>query len=115
MLYGELLGELVVNAALSPGCGIVAGNLDAPDRVPDVQETARLAALTVNRERLADGRLHAETIEHRAKDVVVIETIDERFIERRFIRHRSVNDALIQIRGANPPNLAREHHVVAIV
>src|SRR5712692_4570436 len=90
-------------------------NLDASDRVPNVEETACLTALAVHRERLADGCLHAEAIENRAENVVVIEAIDERFIQRSFVRHRSVYDTLIEVRGANAPDLAGEHHVVAVV
>src|SRR5713226_8281515 len=112
---GKLLGELVVNAALAFGCRVMTRNLDTSDRIPNVEETARLTALTIDRERLADGRLHAETIEDGAEDVVIIEPIDECFIERGFVRHRSVNDALIEVRGTNAPDLAREHHVVAVV
>src|SRR5260370_19626905 len=93
----------------------MTSNLDTSDRVPNVEETARLTALTVYRERLADGRLYAETVENGAEDIVIIEAIDECFIERGFIRRRSVNDTLIEVRGANAPNLAGEHHVVAVV
>src|SRR5712692_10513894 len=89
--------------------------LDASDRVPNVQKTARLTALAVNRERLSDDRLHAEAIEDRAENVVIIEAIDERFVERGFLRHRSVNDALIEVRRANSPDFAGEYHVVAVM
>src|SRR5260370_4354187 len=111
----ELLGELVVYSAFALGSGIVTRDLDAPDRVPNIQEAARLTALAIDRERLADGGLHAEPIEDRAEHIVIIEAIDECFIERRFRGRRSVNYALIEIRGANSPDLAREHYVVAVV
>src|SRR5712664_1017990 len=68
--HGELLGELVVNAAFALGCGIVASDLDAPDGVTDVEETACLTALAVDRERLADSSLHAESIQHGPKHIV---------------------------------------------
>jgi len=112
---GKLFRELIIDAALASGCRVVAGDLDAAHGIADIEETARLAALAVDRERLPDSRLYAETIEDRAEDVVVVEAIDERFIERGFVRHRPVNDALIKVRGANAPDLAREHHVVAVV
>jgi len=113
---GELLRELVVNAALAPGGRVVASKLDAANGVANVEETAGLAALAVHGERLADGGLHAEeTIQDSAEDVVVIETIDERFVERSFFRGGAINDALVEIGGANAPDLAGEHHVVAVV
>src|SRR6202521_1485287 len=111
----ELFGELVVNAALAFGCGVVAGNLDTSDRVANVKETARLSALAVNGERLSDGGLNTKAIQHSTEDVVIVEAIDQRLIERGFVGHRSVNDALIEVGGANAPDLAGEHHVVAVV
>src|SRR5258708_7590366 len=111
----ELFGELVVYAAFALSGRIVARDLDAPDRVANVEESARLTALAIDRERLADGGLHAEPIEDRAEHIVIIEAIDECFIERRFSGRCSVNYALIEIRGANSPDLAREHYVVAVV
>src|SRR5467141_4412602 len=112
---GKLFRELIVDPALASGCRVVTSDLDATHRVPNVEETACLSALPVNGERLADGRLYAETIKDGAENVVIIEPIDQRLIEPSFVRHRSVNDALIQVRGANAPDLAREHHVVAVV
>ena len=112
---GELFGELVINAALAFASGVMTGNLDTPHRVPNIQKAARLPALAIDREWLADGRLHAETIKDRAEHVVIVETIDQRFIECGFVRHRSIDHALIEVRGANAPNLAGEHHIVAVV
>ena len=62
--------------------------------------------LSVNGERLSDGGLHAEAIEHRAEDVVVIEAIDERLVQSDFVGHGAVDHALIQIGGAQSPDLA---------
>src|ERR1700674_5690564 len=81
----ELFGELVVNAALAFGCGVVAGNLDTSDRVANVKETARLSALAVNGERLSDGGLNTKAIQHSTEDVVIVEAIDQRLIERGFV------------------------------
>src|ERR1700674_3079690 len=99
---GKLFRELIVAPALASGCRVVTGDLDATYRVPNVEETARLSALPVNGEWLADGRLHAETIKDGAENVVIIEPIDQRLIERSFVRHRPINNALIEVGGANP-------------
>src|SRR5438552_1445299 len=53
----ELLGELVEDPILALIGRVVEGQPDAGDRVPDVEEAARLAALAVDRERLPDRRL----------------------------------------------------------
>ena len=74
-----------------------------------------MAAFAVHSERMSDGRLHAEAIQHRAENFVVVEAIDQRFVQRHFIGHGSVNHALIQIGGAQSPDLAGEHDVVAVV
>src|SRR2546430_14461899 len=65
---GELLGELVVDAAFASRSWIVAGDLDAANRVANVQEAAGLSAFAVNSERLADGRLYTEAGQHRAEN-----------------------------------------------
>src|SRR5260370_37580653 len=67
---GELFGELVVNAALAFGCGVMTSNLDTSDRVPNVEKAARLTALTGDRQWLAAGRRYADTISDR--DAVVV-------------------------------------------
>src|SRR5436309_3157970 len=112
---GELFGELVVNPALAFGGRVMTGNLDTSHGVSNVEEAARLPALAVDSERLADGCLHAETVEDGAEHVVIVEAIDQRFVERGFVRHRSVNHALIEVCGSNAPNLAGKHNVVAVV
>ena len=61
------------------------------------------------------GGLRAEAIEHRSEDLIVIEAVDERFIQRHFLGHGSVHHALVEIGGAQPPDLAREHDVVAVM
>ena len=50
--------------------------------VADVEEAARLAALAVHAERLADGRLRAEAVEHRPPDAVVVEAGGEVAVQR---------------------------------
>ena len=63
-----------LNTRNSPAsAGLGHGELDAPQRVDDVQVPARLAALAVHRERVPDHGLHAEAVERRAEHVVVVE------------------------------------------
>src|SRR5437667_409731 len=112
---GKLFRELIIDAALGSRRRIVAGDLDATHRVANVEETARLSALAVNREGLSDGRLNTKAIQDGAKDIIIVEAIDQRLIERGFLRHRPVNDSLVQVRSAKTPDLAGEHHVVAVV
>src|SRR5579864_885024 len=111
----ELLRELVVDAAFSASGRIFAGNFDAADRVANIEEAPRLAALAVNCERLPDRCLNTESVQDRAEDVVIVETIDERLIHGGFVGHRSVDYTLVEIRSTQTPNFAAEHDVVAVV
>ena len=54
-----------------------------------------------------DRGLHAEAVQHGAENFVVIEAIDQRFIQRDFVGDGSVHHALIQIRGAHAPDSGR--------
>ena len=101
------------NSPRSAGC--MARNLDATDGVADVQKSARLSSLAVHRQRVADGRFRAEAIQRRAKNFVVIETVNESFIESGFVRHGTVNHTLIQVGRAQSPRLAGEHDVMAVM
>ena len=95
--------------------GIQAGDFDAAHGVANIQEAARLPALAIHRERMPDGRLHAKAVQHRAENFVVIEAIDQRFVQRHFVGHGAVHHALVQIGGAQSPDPAGEHDVVAVV
>ena len=64
---------------------------------------------------MSRGGLRAETVEHGAEDLVVIEAVDQGLVQRHFLGHRAVHHALVEIGGAQPPDLAREHDVVAVV
>ena len=113
--YGKLFGELIEHPALARVGRIQARQFDAAHRIANVQKPARLAALSIHGERMSRRGLHAETVQHRAKDVVVIEAVDQRFVQHHFVGHGSVHHALVQIGGAQPPNLAGEHDVVAVM
>src|SRR5580658_5365108 len=64
---------------------------------------------------MSDDGFNAEAIEDGAENFVVIKTIDERFIESDFVGDGAVHHALIQIGGAQTPDFAGEHDVVAVV
>src|ERR1700722_76166 len=109
------LRKLVVTPALPGRSGIQTRELQATDRIADVQEAALLAALAVPRQRMTNYRLDAEAVQHRAENLVVIKTVDQGFIKRDFVRHCAVNHTLVQIGGAQIPDFTREHHVVTVV
>jgi len=79
---------------------------------PEIRESASLA---VHSQRVARCGLHAETVQNGSKDVIVIETVDQRFIQHHLVGNSSVDHSLIQIGGSKPPYLAGEHHVVAVM
>src|SRR5271155_1657626 len=112
---GKTFGELIVNAAFVARGGILAGNFDAAHGVANIEEAAALAALAVYGKRMPDDGFNAEAIEDGAENFVVIKTVDERFVERDFVGDGAVHHALIQIGGAQAPDFAGEHDVVAIV
>ena len=112
---GELLGELVVDPQLA-GIGRVGDRQrDALDRVADVEVAARLAALAVDGQRVADDGLHAEAVERGPEDLVVVEARREARVERRLVGLDAVHDALVEVGRAEAPDPAGEVDVVAVV
>src|SRR3954451_16223853 len=111
----ELLGELVEDAHLTRFGGVEAGELDAAHGVADVEVPARLAALAVDGQRMADRGLHAETVERGAQDVVVVKAVDQARVALRLIGDGAVDDALVQVGGAQPPDAAGEVDVGRVV
>src|SRR5271156_3611887 len=69
---GEMLRKLVVDLAFAAPGRVQARQLHTTDGIPDIEEAARLAALSIYREGLADGSLYTEAVEHRAEDIVVV-------------------------------------------
>src|SRR5579864_7225464 len=63
----KLFRELVEYAKLSACGGIHACEFDATNGIANVEESARLSAFPVDRERMLDGGLHAEAVECRAE------------------------------------------------
>src|SRR5437764_14984741 len=81
---GKLFRELIIDAALAPGCRVVTGDLDATHGVASVEETARLSSLAVNGERLSDGRLNTTAIPDAAKHINAVEAVDQHCIKPAF-------------------------------
>ena len=106
--HRELLGELVEDAELARIGRIHAGDFDAANGVANVEEAARLSALAVDGDRMSGRRFNAEAIQRGAEDLVVVEAVDQRFIQRGVVGRRAVDDALIQVGGAQSPSLAAE-------
>jgi hypothetical protein len=63
---------------------------------------------------MADHGFHAEAIQHRAEQAVVVEAVDERRIAARFVAV-AVDDALIEVGRAQAPDAACKRDVVRIV
>ena len=112
---GELLGELVEDAELAQLGGVVHCELDALERVADVETAAGLAALPVDGERVADHGLHAEAVEDGAEDLVVVEARHEPLIHGRLVRLDAVDEALVEVGRAQAPDAAGEVDVVRVV
>ena len=91
------------------------GELDAAQRVDDVQVPAGLPALPVDGERVADHRLHAEAVQRGPEDVVVVEPREEPVVERRLLGLDAVDDALVEVRRPQPAHATREVDVVRVV
>jgi UDP-sulfoquinovose synthase len=111
----ELLGELVEDPELAALGGVLDRQLDAVDRVADVEEAARLAAAPVDGERVADHRLQAEAVEHRAEDLVVVEAGDQALVGGGLVGLDPVDDALVEVRRAQAPGAAGEVDVGRVV
>jgi hypothetical protein len=61
--------------------GVNDRKFDATHAILDVNKRSRLTATSMNRQRIANGRLHEKTIEHRSTIAVLIESIDQSLIE----------------------------------
>src|SRR5271169_3804475 len=69
----ELFRELIEDAEFARPGGVETREFNAADGVSNIKESARLAALAIDRERISQGRLGTEAVQHRAKDLVVVE------------------------------------------
>src|ERR1700733_3163649 len=77
---GKLLCELIENSKLSRFCGILDRQPNTVHRVTNIEEAAGLAAGAIYRQGKAQSRLHAETIQHRSPDCVVVEPCSQRVV-----------------------------------
>src|SRR3546814_7617335 len=90
------LGHLVEDVdALARLRRIGDGKLDAAARILDVDESARLPAGSMHRQRIIERRLHDEAIEDGAVIAVIIETVDKPLI--RSEEHTSDLQSLMRI------------------
>ena len=63
-------------------------------RVADVQVAARLPALAVHSQRVADGGLHHEAVQRSAKDAVVVVAVDQLRVGGRLVCGNAIHNAL---------------------
>src|SRR5215210_2519507 len=111
----ELLSKLVEYPHLAALGGVFHCELDAAHRVADVEVAPRLGTVAVDRERMAYGRLHTEAVEDRSEDFLVVEAVYEAPVALGLLRNGPVDDALVQVRGPQAPDLAGEVDVVGVV
>ena len=95
------LGDLVEDLDLLAACRWVAeGDLNAADRVFDVDERTGLSTGPVHRQRVTNGGLHEESVEHRAVVTVVVEAVDEPLIEGGLRGLSAPHDSLVEVGDA---------------
>src|ERR1700747_2264754 len=104
---------MIEHPAFASRRGLHTGELDTTYGVSNIKEASRLPAFAVHGERVAYRRFDTEAVQHCAEHFIVIEPVNERFIERHLVRQRPVYNTLVQVRRAQSPNLARDHDVVA--
>src|SRR5579875_436132 len=115
LTYRKLLRKLIEHTVLAWSWRITYSELDATHCIPDIQKTSGLTALAVNGQGMLDYRLHAETVQYRSPNSVIIETRCLPFIERGLVGLDTVDDSLVQIGGAQAPIPACEHDIVRVV
>ena len=76
---------------------MLGSEAQAFDGVADVDDAAGLPAFAVDRQRLAEHRLHDETVQDRPEDRVVVETGGEAVVDGRLWGLLPVHDPLVQI------------------
>jgi len=65
-----------------------------------MNEGSRLAARAAHGHRIADGRLHDKTIQHRAIVSVIVEAVDQAIVQFGFGRLSAPDDALVELSRA---------------
>ena len=74
----------------------------------DVDERAGLPAGAVHGQRVADGGLHEEPVQHGAVVAVVVEPVDQPVVPARLVGLGAPDDALVQVGDAQPVVLGVE-------
>ena len=111
----EGLGELVEDAVFSRLGGIEDGKFDAAQGVANIQEGPSLTAGAVKREWNARHGLDAKAVQGSAKDCIIVKTGCQARVQFSFVRGHPVDNALVEVRGAQLPRAAREHDVVTVM
>src|SRR3989344_1764915 len=93
LIQRELFSKLIENTELSSFCRIKGSELDASQRIADIQITTSLAALAVYSKRKPAAGLHNETVDYRSKNIVVMKARVQLRMHPCFIRVDAVNDA----------------------
>src|SRR5450755_926936 len=104
LLDAHPFGDLVEDPELAPVGGVFAGELDAADGVADVDHAAGLAAGAVDGQRVAGDGLDDEPVQHGAEHRIVVEPGGEPFVAGGFGGLLAVDDALVQVGGAQVPD-----------
>src|SRR6202020_1506784 len=77
--------------------GIGDGQFNTAHGVRYVDQRARLAAGPVHGQRVPDGALHEEPVEHGAVVAVIVEPVDQPLVQAGLVGLRAPHDALVQV------------------
>ena len=113
--HTKLLGKLVEDAELTAVGRVEHGQLDAGQGIADIEETAGLTTLTIDGQGHADHCLNQKAVEHRTEDAVIVEAGTQALIEAYLVRIDTIDNPLVQIGGAQPPDPAGEVDIDTIV
>ena len=97
------LGHLVQDLdPLAARRRVLQRQFDAADRVLNVDEGPGLAAGAVDRQRIADRRLHQKPVQHRAVVAVIVEPVDQPLVHTGLLGLCAPDDALMQVGDPKP-------------
>src|SRR5579863_10040419 len=113
--HRELFGELIEYPEFTRIGWVQTCDFDTTHRVANIQESASLSAFPVYRQGMSHRRLRAEAVQNGTEDVVVIEAVNQGFVLSALLGDCSIHHALVQVRRAKTPDLAREGDVVAVM
>ncbi|CAB4866884.1 unannotated protein [freshwater metagenome] len=99
---------------LASGRWVVQGNLDATNRIADVNEGPGLTTSTVHGQRVTNGGLHQEPVQHGAVVTVVVKAVNESLVEGGLRSLGSPHDSLVQVGDTNlvVGRIESEHQLV---